>query len=278
MMVLHGWREVKRQVRESGAAGVAAVLMVAVATAWGGLLWSVHGWVYRELLGHSQSSTVVVVLRSPAAGTTLTAALQARPDGRRWTLSQPRQVQAELAGWFPELASVLLALDEPSFPALLKIDVTPSDSAGLASWLAARPEVAVVKSSTQWQERLDRTFRRAVAVGFVLAAALLGGCFVVVLLVVRLLVLDHADEIAIMRLIGARERDIRLPYVALGLALGATGSLLGVLALVGIELALKASFPALVLGTAMLTILPLGGAVAGAGGAALGLLAIPKEP
>ena len=94
--------------------------------------------------------------------------------------------------------------------------------------------------------------------GFVLAAALLGGCLVVVLLVVRLLVLDHADEIAIMRLIGARERDIRLPYVVLGLVLGTTGSLLGVLALLGLDLALKASFPALALGTELLIVLPLG--------------------
>lgn len=277
-MNLHGWREVKRQVRESGAAGVAAILMVAVATAWAGLLWTLHGWAHRELLGHGQTSTVVAVLRDPAAATTLTSALQARPDGSRFTLSRPRQVQAELAQWFPELATVLLALDEPSFPSLLKVEVTAADSAGLASWLASRPEVAVVKSSTQWQERLERTLRRIVTLGFVLAAALLGGCLVVVLLVVRLLVLDHADEIAIMRLIGAQERDIRLPYAVLGLALGATGSLLGVLVLLVLDLALKASFPALALGTELLIVLPLGGATAGAGGAALGLLAIPKEP
>lgn len=277
-MNLHGWREVKRQVRESGAAGMTAILMVAVATAWAGLLWTLHGWVQRELLGHTRSSTVVAVLRDPAAATTLTSALQERPDGRRFTLSRPRQVQAELAQWFPELATVLLALDEPSFPALLKIEVTPSQSAGVASWLASRPEVAVVKSSTQWQERLERTVRRVVTLGLVLAAALLGGCLVVVLLVVRLLVLDHADEIAIMRLIGARERDIRLPYVVLGLALGTTGSLLGLLALLGLDLALKGSFPALAMGTELLIALPLGGAAASAGGATLGLLAIPKEP
>lgn len=274
----HGWREVQRQVRESGAPGAAAILMVAVATAWGGLLLTIHRWVERDLLGHRQSSTVVAVLHEPAAAASLSAALEARPERPRWALSTPAEVRRELAEWFPELATVLLALDEPSFPALLKVEAEPQAAGLLVSWLASRPEVAVVQSSAQWQARLEQALGKVVAVGFALASVLLAGCFLVVLLVVRLLVLDHADEIAIMRLIGARERDIRLPYATLGLVLGGTGGMLGVLALAVLEISLRPVLPALAPTTHVLVAMPLAGAAAGLGGAALGLLAIPREP
>lgn len=274
----HGWREVQRQVRESGAPGGVAILMVAVATAWGGLLLTVHRWVERDLLGHRQASTVVAVLREPRAATSLAAALEGRTGKLRWVLAQPAQVRQELAEWFPELATVLLALDEPSFPALLKVEVDPDGAGELASWLAARREVAVVQSSAQWQARVEQALGKVIIVGFALASVLLAGCFLVVLLVVRLLVLDHADEIAIMRLIGARERDIRLPYVALGLVLGCTGGLLGVLTLAILKMSLQSILPALTPEAYVLVAMPLAGAAAGAGGAALGLLAIPHEP
>lgn len=274
----HGWREVQRQVRESGAPGGVAILMVAVATAWGGLLLTVHRWVERDLLGHRQASTVVAVLHEPKAASSLAAALEGRQGNLRWVLAQPAQVRQELAEWFPELATVLLALDEPSFPALLKVEVDPDAAGALASWLAARREVAVVQSSAQWQARVEQALGKVIVVGFALASVLLAGCFLVVLLVVRLLVLDHADEIAIMRLIGARERDIRLPYAALGLVLGCTGGLLGVLTLAILKMSLQSILPALTPEAYVLVAMPLAGAAAGAGGAALGLLAIPHEP
>lgn len=274
----HAWREVQRQVRESGAPGGVAILMVAVATAWGGLLLTIHRWVEHDLLGRHQSATVVAVLHDGRAAGALSAALQARSGKLRWSVSEPRQVQQELAAWFPELATVLLALDEPSFPTLLKVEANATDSASVATWLSSRREVAVVQSSVQWQARLEQALRRVVVVGFVIASVLLGGCFLVVLLVVRLMVLDHADEIAIMRLIGARERDIRLPYVALGLVLGCTGGLIGVLALSVLEATLRSTLPAMAPGFGVLVAMPIVGAAAGAGGAALGLLAIPHEP
>lgn len=274
----HVWREVLRQVRESGAAGSVAVVMVAVATAWGGLVVTVHRWATRDLLGHRQASTVVAVLREPAAAASLSAAMEGRPGRLKWAVARPAQVRQELAEWFPELATVLLALDEPSFPALLKVEVDAKAAGELATWLQSRPEVVVVQSSALWQARLEQALGRVVVVALGLASALLAGCFLVVLLVVRLLVLDHTDEIVIMRLIGARERDIRLPYVALGLVLGCTGGMLGVLALSALELLFRSILPALVPPGWVLAALPLAGAAAGAGGAALGLLATPCEP
>ena len=99
-----------------------------------------------------------------------------------------------------------------------------------------------------------------------------------VLLVVRLLVLAHADEIAIMRLIGAHDRDIRLPYLFCGFSLGALGGAVGSGAVLGLGMAIARVAPALHLAPGMMPLLPLVGGLAGTVGAVLGLAALPTDP
>ena len=274
----HAWREVKRQLRESGAAGAVAVLLVMVAGAWGGVFWSVHRWVDRELLARGRATTVVAVARGPAQAASLQQALAARFPAVGVTALAPRAVQEELARWFPELSTVLLTLDERNFPPVLQADVPPAEESAVAAWLRARPEATLVESSRAWQARLEGTVSRILVAGFALAASLLVGCAVVVLLVVRLLVLAHADEIAIMRLIGAHEGDIRRPYLISGSLLGVAGGALGAGALEGLRLALQGTIPGLTVATWLLAALPVAGAVTAATGAALGLASLPREP
>lgn len=274
----HAWREVKRQLRESGAAGVVAVVLVMVAGAWGGVFWSLHGWVDRELLARGRATTVVAVARGPAEAASLRQALSARYPGVPVVALSPRNVQEELARWFPELATVLLTLDERNFPPILQADVAPAEESAVAAWLRARPEATLVESSRAWQARLESAVSRVLVAGFVLAASLLAGCAVVVLLVVRLLVLAHADEIAIMRLIGAHEGDIRRPYLISGSLLGAAGGAMGAVALEGLQVALHGTLPGLTVANWLLAALPVAGAATAAAGAAIGLASLPKEP
>jgi cell division transport system permease protein len=274
----HAWREVKRQLRESGAAGVVAVVLVMVAGTWGGVFWSVHGWVDRELLARSHTTTVVAVARDPNAAATLHQAMATRFPNVRVVARAPRNVQEELARWFPELATMLLTLDAKNFPPLLQADVPPADESAVTMWLRAQPEATLVESSRAWQARLESAASRILVAGFALAVTLLVGCGVVVLLVVRLLVLAHADEIAIMRLIGAHEGDIRLPYLISGSLLGAAGGLLGAGALEGLRVALHGTLPGLTVAIWLLAALPVAGAVTAVVGAAIGLASLPKEP
>lgn len=274
----HAWREVKRQLRESGAAGVVAVLLVMVAGAWGGVFWSLHGWVDRELLARGRATTVVAIARGPAEAASLRQALSARYPGVTVVALSPRNVQEELARWFPELATVLLTLDEKNFPPILQADVAPAEESAVAAWLRARPEATLVESSRAWQARLESAVSRILAAGFALAVTLLVGCAVVVLLVVRLLVLAHADEIAIMRLIGAHEGDIRRPYLVSGSLLGAAGGAMGAGALEGLQIALHGAIPGLTVANWLLAALPVAGAATAAAGAAMGLASLPKEP
>ena len=320
----HAWREIRRQLKESGAAGVVAVVLVAVASAWGGVLWTVHDWIHREFLATNRPATVVAIARGDAEVTTLRDAIQARVPGARIAALTPRKVQEELAGWFPELATVLLTLDERSFPPILEIEVSAAQEVSLVPWLQERPEATLVESSRAWQDRLQRTVSQVLIAGSALAVALLVGCGVVVLLVVqallggtipvnakallhlirphrhlkdlrapvdvfakpgglggtgpRILLAAHADEIAIMRLIGAHEGDIRRPYLLCGSLLGATGGVAGTMILLGLWILFRTVLPSLTVSPWALGALPAGGALAGAVGASIGLAALPSEP
>ena len=274
----HGVREVRRQLRESGGTGLVAVLLVAVATTWGGALWFVRGWVTANLLARGRPATIVAAARGTEAAEVVRRALQERFPGATCTVSKPAATKEEVARWFPDLANVLLGLDDASFPTLLHTEVPTADAAAVAGWLRTRPEVALVENSRDWQGRLEQTLSGALMIGFGLTVALLLGCGVVVLLVVRLLVLEHRDEIAIMRLIGAREREIRLPYLACGSLLGFLGGLLGVAVLVGLSFFVASRGLSARSAPGLLAVVPIVGAVVGALGAAFGLASLPEEP
>jgi cell division transport system permease protein len=274
----HLWQEVRRQLLESGAAGVVAVLLVAVATTWGGVLWSLHRFLKAELLAPHRPATIVAVARTPQGGTAALVALLARFPQVTGEVAGAPAVREELVRWFPELATVLLGLDETSFPTLLQLDVPQQQQSETAQWLSSRPEITLVANSRDWESRVEKTSARIAAVGFALAAALLVGCCVVVLLVVRLLVLAHADEIAIMRLIGAHDREIRLPYLSCGFCLGGMGGLIGAAGLFGLAFSLAKVAPAFHLAPGVLPVMPLVGGLAGVLGAVLGLAALPTEP
>ena len=277
-MSRHGLREVRRQLAESGGAGVVAVVLVTVASAWGGALWTARDWVQRELLSRGRSSTLVAVARAPADAAKLREQIAAAFPGLSAVALAPRKVQEELSGWFPELSTVLLTLEEKSFPALLQVEVAPRQEEAVGGWLRARPEVTMVESSRAWQARLEQAVARLLAVGFAVTAAMLVGCCVVVLLVIRLLVLAHADEIAIMRLIGAHDGDIRRPYLISGAALGLLGGALGSGLTAAAALLAHRALPTVAVAPWTYGALPVAGAVAGTLGAALGLASLPSEP
>ncbi len=194
------------------------------------------------------------------------------------TASRPEDTKDELARWFPELSGVLLGLDAASFPALLHAEVPVAKATQVAGWLRARGEVTLVENSRDWQGRLEKALSGVLLVGYTLTVALLAGCGVVVLLVVRLLVLEHSDEIAIMRLIGAREREIRLPYLACGAVLGIVGGALGLMILFAVSFFLGSRGIVVRGVTPLVAVVPFLGATVGALGATLGLASLPEEP
>jgi cell division transport system permease protein len=167
---------------------------------------------------------------------------------------------------------------ETLLPPLLEVHLPSQQAPRVQAWLAQQPEVLLVQSSSQW----SRQALQALSQGLRLAAALAGvmalAFGVLVVLTVRALVLSHADEIAIMRLIGAHEGKIRGPYLMANALIGLVGGVGAVALSLGAQAALAQILPLPVPPSSFLLAAALAGPLLGALGALVGLRSLPPEP
>jgi len=136
-------------------------------------------------------------------------------------------------------------LEATPLPASLELRLAPAARApaqvqAIAAQAEAIPLVEEVRYGREWVEKLHQ-LRTAAGV----AAALLGGAFAAVALLligssIRMAILTRAREIEIMRLVGATDGFIRLPYLLDGLGKGIVGGVLAVAATWGVHLAATA--------------------------------------
>lgn len=268
------WQEVWRQLGESRAAGLVAVLLLATATAWSGALWEAHRWVGQTLLNPFADASIAATMVSQEA---LTALVSDIADDFPAVSALPlpaAKVREELLEWFPDVAQTLEDLPVDLFPPMVTLSVPREHEQAVVRWLRNRPGVALVEHSHRWEARVQESFRSVWLVFALVGGALLAGCTVVVILAVRLLVQLHREEIVIMRLIGAYEADIRLPYLMSGLILGLVGGAAGAGVLSLGWLGLKTLVEGVPFPTATLVTLPLASAGVGLTGAVLGLMAV----
>lgn len=151
-------------------------------------------------------------------------------------VARARHVSAEeargrFARAFASLAGAAGNLSGNPFPASVELDLLPGavSSAALRPFLAnlaSSPAVEEVQFDVDWVRRLRGVVRlvgaSGAAAGFLLA---LGAAFTIAN-VVRLTILLHRDEIAVLRLVGAPEFLIRGPFLLGGVLQGLLGGLL----------------------------------------------------
>lgn len=271
------WREVVRQLNESRGAGLMAVLLLAIATAWSGALWEAHRWVGRTLLNPFTEASIAATVVSQDALAELAPMLAAEfPDLAFGTMAAA-EVRDELLEWFPDVASALDTLPVEIFPPLLTLSVPRDQEHQVTRWLREQPQVALVEHSHRWEARVRESFRTVWLAAAVVGGALLAACTVVVILAVRLLVQLHREEIVIMRLIGAYEGDIRLPYLLSGIVLGLVGGAAGAAILALAWLAVQTLGAEIPFPMTTVALLPLASCVVGLIGAVVGLIAV-SEP
>jgi cell division transport system permease protein len=102
------------------------------------------------------------------------------------------------------------------------------------AWVAdlrSRPGVIDVRYDLEWLSRLQRLVRTVEAGGLAIVAILGLAAALTVASVVRLAAASRADEIEIMRLVGAPLSAIRGPFVVEGLLQGAIGAVLALVLL-----------------------------------------------
>lgn len=268
----HLWREVARQMREARGMALVAILLLAVGGAWAMLATSFLQWGRAGLLRAASQTVVVAVLVEGSEPAPLQAAVLARFPQAKCVGLSPRELGQALASWVGGASS------EGLLPAAISVTVAASQAQTLKEFLRAQPSVAVVSSSQEWVDPALSGFSLALRLAGLLASILVFAFGALVVLAVRLLVLSHADEIAIMRLIGAHEEDIRAPYLVASTLLGVIGGGAAVgLALLGRGLLQQwVSLPPFSPTSLLLTVLA--GGVAGALGAAVGVRSLPQEP
>jgi cell division transport system permease protein len=171
-------------------------------------------------------------------------------------LSRAEFIPAEQAldkfrGKFPELSGIVDNLKSNPFPssfeATLKQNLDSSqESSAFLNQIRLMPGIEDIQFNRDWVERMHSFSRLARAIGFFLGGILVLASFFIISNVIKLNVFARQDEIGILRLTGATNMFIRVPFLFEGIALGFIGGILSLLLL----LVLVNLFP-LYLGTSL---------------------------
>jgi cell division transport system permease protein len=139
---------------------------------------------------------------------------------------------------FRDLASLPEDLGENPFPASLEVTLradrqSPAEVERMARELAGVPGVGEIQYDLLWIERLATGVRLVRGAGAFLGGILvLAGVFTISN-VIRLTIYARADELDIMRLVGATQAYVKGPFVMEGVIQGGLGGLVAALLLWG---------------------------------------------
>ena len=156
-------------------------------------------------------------------------------------------------GEFPEVARVNYVTEEQALqrarremgefadvfesgvlPASIEVNLrsgmrTPENVKSVATRMRTYQFIDDVRYGEEWVEKLYRLRNIATVAGIALGLAFAAVAVIIIGATIRMAVLARAEEISIMRLVGATDMFIRLPFLVDGLVKGTIGGLLALL-------------------------------------------------
>jgi cell division transport system permease protein len=184
--------------------------------------------------GLSNNMTVALFLDKNMSASDIDALRQ--EVGKPAFVESARKVTPEVAlekfrRSFPELADIVTGLKANPFPASIELKVNSKASASgevvaFVDSMKTRPGVTDVQFNQDWVEKMQGFSRLAGAIGAFMGGILLLTSFFIISNVVKLNVFARKNEIEILRLVGATNIFIRIPFWLEGITLGLLGSLL----------------------------------------------------
>ena len=228
-VIRHALAEGLVVLRERAAVSVILALVLGVPIALAGVGLTLHQWLGPVADLSGQKSSVAVLLHP-----------QLEPSERRrwiaelstghpeWTISEvsSSDLAERLQRWFPYLED-LMESGDASLPPLIEILTDIPDS---VTELQDRAEVLAIGPRSSIQQTLGTVARRLALIVGVVSFVLLAGAVLLAAVWVHLELYRHADEVIIMRLVGATENTIRGPFLV---AVAMPGAIAGVLSVVG---------------------------------------------
>lgn len=137
---------------------------------------------------------------------------------------------------FPELKDILDNLNSNPFPPSYEVRLTDKIFS-LSAIVYFMENIKSLKGvidfqfNQEWVEKMDSLSRIVRAIGFFFGGILILASFFIISNVVRLNVLARKNEIEILRLVGATNTYIRIPFLVEGFVLGLLGSLISLIIL-----------------------------------------------
>ncbi|MGB3861461.1 MAG: permease-like cell division protein FtsX [Candidatus Aminicenantaceae bacterium] len=131
---------------------------------------------------------------------------------------------------FPELQAIIENIKINPFPPSIETtfkekSIAFREASGLITRIKNMPGVEEVQFNQEWVDRVNSFSRLAKAVGFFLGGILVLASFFIISNVIKLNVFARKDEIEILRLVGATNTFIRVPFLLEGITLGVIGGL-----------------------------------------------------
>jgi cell division transport system permease protein len=192
--------------------------------------------IQRAIGAVAERVEVVAYLKRGTPLETITIAgtdIEAFPEVEGVTHVSEAQALARARRDLTEFQDIFQDLETNPLPASLDVRLKPpfrdaAHVADVAQRLRAFAFVDDVRYGRDWVEKLDRLRNIAGAVGAVVGAAFALVAIIIIGTTIRMAVLQRSREIAIMRLVGATDRFIRMPFLLEGLVKGVLGGLLAV--------------------------------------------------
>jgi len=218
--MMHILEEGLALLRRRGVVSAVLTLSMAVPMALAGFTTSLSLWS-RPLVTLESRAAVVRVLLHPRMDETQRQAWiseQAR-NHQDWRLSEidRKTLEERLQVWFPYLEDLLEGEHAIELPTLVEIEAEDPEE---VSALVEGPAVIAVGPTSSIDRVLGLMARTMTWLLGSISLILLASAFLLAATWIHLEVYRHADEITIMRLVGATERAIRSPFVVAALIPG----------------------------------------------------------
>ena len=157
------------------------------------------------------------------------------------------EAMAKLKQQMAHHAALLDNLKENPLPDAFEVILQPTarnstELSFLAERISALSTVEEVEYGQQWIQRFSNIINLFRLAGYGIGSLFFMATVFIVANTIRLVLYSRRDEIEIMRLVGATDRFIKIPFYLQGMIQGGTGTLIGLLVLFGGFYSLTAHF------------------------------------